>query len=88
MRSRSKTELPPREALRPNEVAKALGISRASLFSLWACGEGPPRMVIGRAVLVPLSDLRQWMSERVALSARDESRSRAADAVRVEEGNA
>jgi excisionase family DNA binding protein len=43
------------------EVAKKLRVSRSHLFALWERGEGPPRLQLGRRVVVPVSKFREWL---------------------------
>lgn len=48
-------------ALRPREAAKALGISERLLWSKTNCGE-IPHVRVGRSVLYPVEQLRQWLA--------------------------
>jgi excisionase family DNA binding protein len=69
----------PRVALRMPEAAEALGVSERTVESLVAdrtsrfpvvrvgCGEGGE----GRAVLVPVDGLRQWLADRLNRDAKD-----------------
>lgn len=46
------------------QVAKALGLSRAMVYSLIAKGEGPPVIHFGRSVRVSVTSLRKWIEEQ------------------------
>ena len=57
----------PRLALRPAEAAKALGVSGRTLSALIADrGSGIPLVRVGRAVLLPVRELQDWLAERAA----------------------
>ena len=47
-----------------NEAADFLRISRRTLHSLIADGDGPPTLTIGRRRLVRRSALEAWLSDR------------------------
>lgn len=49
--------------LRPSEVAAALGISRTTLYQLFASGD-LPWVRVGRRVRVNVVDLNKWIEER------------------------
>lgn len=51
----------PRLALRPREAAAALGISERLLWGLTARGE-VPCVRLGRAVVYPVAQLRDWLA--------------------------
>lgn len=53
-----------RLALRPKEAATALGISERKLWSLTASNE-IPHCRIGRAILYPTDQLREWLAQQV-----------------------
>ena len=56
----------PRLAFRPSEARQALGISGRLLSTLIADrGSGIPIVRIGRAVLLPVAELRTWLADRV-----------------------
>lgn len=56
----------PRISLRPSEAARAMGISGRLLSTLIADrGSGIPIVRIGRAVLLPVAELRTWLADRV-----------------------
>ena len=50
-------------ALRPKEAAKALGISERLLWSKTNAGD-IPHLRLGRAVIYPTEQLRQWLAEQ------------------------
>jgi len=50
-------------ALRPDDAAAALGISRKFLYILTKRGE-IPAVKVGRAVLYPRVNLERWLAER------------------------
>lgn len=55
-----------RLALRPSEVASSLGISERKLWELSADKKiGIPHFRVGRAVLYPIHELKQWISLQV-----------------------
>ena len=54
-----------RIALRPAEVAIALGIGRSKAYELIAAGE-IPSIRLGGSVRVPLDALRAWMDRQLA----------------------
>ncbi len=53
----------PRVALRISEAAESLGISPRTMAELIAARE-VPTVRIGRVVLIPVDELRLWLSER------------------------
>lgn len=50
-----------RLALRPKDAARALGIGERLLWSLTNRGE-VPHLRLGRAVVYPVDQLREWMA--------------------------
>jgi excisionase family DNA binding protein len=50
-------------ALRPREAAVALGISERSLWE-WTHHGDIPHVRIGRSVIYPVDELRDWLSRR------------------------
>jgi len=52
-----------RLALRPREMARALGVSQRTLFE-WARRRGLPHTKIGRAVLFLPAQVEQWLAEQ------------------------
>lgn len=58
-----------RLALRPNEAAKALGISVRLLWSRTNAGE-IPHVRVGRRVLYPVEALEQWLAQQVEKNTR------------------
>lgn len=53
---------PNRLALSAEEVAEALGISRAHVFKLVSSGRLPKPVKLGRAVRWPRKDLEEWLA--------------------------
>ena len=53
-----------RLALRPKEVAEALGISERTLRE-WMRNEGLPFARVGRLVVIPRTELLSWLAARV-----------------------
>jgi excisionase family DNA binding protein len=53
-----------RLALRPKEAAEALGISDRTLRT-WMRDEGLPAVRVGGVLLIRVSDLHEWMEERI-----------------------
>lgn len=51
-----------RTALSADEVAEALGISRAHVWKLASTGRLPRPVRLGRAVRWPRKDLEQWLA--------------------------
>lgn len=64
-----------KEALKPGEAAAALGVGRNRIRQLVASGELPTVKLGPRSIRIPLSALRDWLSQR-AVSHRRESASR------------
>jgi excisionase family DNA binding protein len=56
-------------ALAPKAAAAALGISRASIYSLLKKGELPRRKV-GRRTLIAISDLEKFLQRAVVTTSR------------------
>jgi len=56
------TPLGERIALSADEVAEALGISRAHVWKLTSTGRLPRPVRLGRAVRWPRKDLEQWLA--------------------------
>lgn len=52
-----------RLALRPAELAEALGISRSKAYELLARGEFET-IRIGSSIRIPVDALKRWMTER------------------------
>ena len=46
------------------QAAKLLGISRATVYALFAKGEGPPVIRLGRSVRVSVASLTKWIEEQ------------------------
>jgi hypothetical protein len=40
-------------------------ISRSCLYELWACGEGPRKMRVGRKILIKAEDAEAWRLARM-----------------------
>ncbi len=52
-------------ALRPKQAAAAMGISERLLWSITAdTTSGIPHTKIGRCIVYPVRELRQWLSEK------------------------
>ncbi len=49
--------------LRPKHLPAILGLSRAEIYRLVEAGD-LPSIRCGRAILVPVDKLRQWVAER------------------------
>ena len=64
MRTPQPPGMPPL-SLRPDEAAKALGVSRRTIDTLIADRtSGLPVVRVGRAVLIPVDGLRRWLDEQ------------------------
>lgn len=61
---------PNRLALSAEEVAEALGISRAHVFKLLSSGRLPRPIKLGRAVRWPRKDLEEWLASGAPSSDR------------------
>lgn len=61
----------PKLALRPREAAQALGIGERKLWAITNTGE-LPHARIGRAVVYPVRELQEWLSDRTKNGACDE----------------
>jgi len=55
-------------ALRPKEAAKALGIGERKLWAMTNSGE-LPHARIGRAVIYPVRELQEWLSDQTGKGA-------------------
>ena len=53
-------------AYSPAEFAAAHGISRATLYKLWAEGRGPRRAKVGRRTLIPGEAAAEWRERLMA----------------------
>lgn len=63
--SGSRDHEPPRLALNPAEAARALGISSRKLWEITADRDsGIPHVRIGRRVVYPTRELRDWLAQR------------------------
>jgi excisionase family DNA binding protein len=58
-----------RLALRPREVAKAVGVSQSKVYELIAKGE-IPSCRIGRCVRVPLDSLKEYINRSLKSAAQ------------------
>ena len=47
-----------------NQFCEAVGISRRTLYTLWERNEGPPRVAVGKRVLIPRTGAETWLRER------------------------
>ncbi len=55
----------PRLALRPKDAAKALGIGERKLWEITADRtSGIPHVRLGKAILYPVRELRDWLAEK------------------------
>ena len=61
--NRERMRLEP-QLLRAEEAAEFLNIGRAKVYEMMASGE-LPSIRIGRAIRVPLTQLREWLETRV-----------------------
>ncbi|MEM7229437.1 MAG: helix-turn-helix domain-containing protein [Planctomycetota bacterium] len=59
---RANAPQPPKLALRANEAAQALGVSRRKLWELTNRGV-IPHVRVGRSILYPISALNDWLGE-------------------------
>ena len=44
-----------------NQFCAAIPISRRTLYTLWERDQGPPRLVIGKRVLIPRDGAEKWL---------------------------
>jgi predicted DNA-binding transcriptional regulator AlpA len=51
--------------LRLKEVEKLTGIERWRLYELFAAGNGPPHLRVGKVIRVPEDALVKWIEERI-----------------------
>ena len=56
-------------ALTINQFLAAIPISRRHLYTLWERDQGPPRVVVGKRVLIPREGAEQWLLEHIKLTA-------------------
>ena len=57
----------PRLALRLDEAAAAIGLSRRAFWGIVARGEGPPFTKLGRVYAFPVRDMEEWLRRRAAV---------------------
>ena len=57
--------------IRPAEAAQALGIGRSKIYELIASG-AIPSVRIGRAVRVPIQELKDWLDNQHIGAGREE----------------
>ena len=62
-------DLSGRVALRPMEAARAVGVSVNTLLSWRAIGL--PVVTIGRCLLVPVAELRSWLSRQIVTAGHE-----------------
>jgi hypothetical protein len=72
-------DLSGRVALRPAEAARAVGVSTDTLLA-WR-DDGLPIVARGRCLLLPVRELRDWLSRQVGVAARDQGRQDQREAV-------
>ena len=58
--------IPTRQALSIAAFCTDNSISRSTLYELWARGEGPRKMSVGRKVLISADAAADWRREREA----------------------
>ena len=46
------------------EMAKQLGVSRPTAYTLINSQDGPPVLRIGRRVLIPIDGLKRWLEQQ------------------------
>jgi len=46
------------------QFCQAAQISKATLYELWARGEGPPRCQFGRRVMIPKTKALRWIERK------------------------
>jgi excisionase family DNA binding protein len=64
MQDQCEGKLLPRRAFSPFELCEMLGISRSTLYRLWADGSGPAYAEIGRRRRVTKEALDSWLVSR------------------------
>ena len=48
------------------QFCDAVGISRRTLYTLWERNQGPPRVAVGKRVLIPRQGGEAWLRDRPA----------------------
>ncbi len=48
------------------QFCAAVGISRRTLYTLWERNQGPPRVAVGKRVLIPREGAEAWLRARPA----------------------
>ena len=67
----TRTDTPPRLALRPKEAAKSLGIGERKLWEITADqASGIPHLRLGRAIVYPVDPLREWLANQADVRGR------------------
>ena len=60
------TNYPGQLAYTINQFCAAVGISRRTLYTLWEHNQGPPRVAVGKRVLIPRQGAEAWLRDRPA----------------------
>ena len=60
------TDSPGQLAFTINQFCAAVGISRRTLYTLWEHNQGPPRVAVGKRVLIPRQGAEAWLRDRTA----------------------
>ena len=60
------TDSPGQLAFTINQFCTAVGISRRTLYTLWERNQGPPRVAVGKRVLIPRQGAEAWLQEQPA----------------------
>ena len=48
------------------QFCAAVGISRRTLYTLWERNQGPPRVAVGKRVLIPRQGAEAWLQAQPA----------------------
>ena len=48
------------------QFCAAVGISRRTLYTLWERNQGPPRVAVGKRVLIPREGAEIWLRKQPA----------------------
>jgi len=66
MKAPRMTDHPGQLAFTISQFCNAVGISRRMLYTLWERKQGPPRVAVGKRVLIPRQGAEAWLRDQPA----------------------